>query len=191
MTNIINSVINIFKNTFKNKASNDLMEDLKNKLISMNTNDIDIFSLNNINTIGKVVEIYDGDTCKIIVVFNNGLYKFNCRLNGLDTPEMKPSLNKPNRDQEITNAHKCRNRLVQLSTDCECPINNILKKQDCQTLIDTNKKIIKIQCHEFDKYGRLLVTLYDNDNNKSINQILIDESYAKSYDGGTKEQFIY
>ena len=33
----------------------------------------------------KVVDIYDGDTCKIIVVYKNELMRFNCRLVGLDT----------------------------------------------------------------------------------------------------------
>ena len=32
-----------------------------------------------------------------------------------------------NRDIEIENAHKCRNRLLQLTTTCECQIDCILK----------------------------------------------------------------
>lgn len=174
-----------------NKLSNNIMEDLKNKIKNMITDDLELFTLNGIETYGKVVELYDGDTCKIIMIVNNTIQKFNCRLIGLDTPEMKPSLSKPNRDQEIINAHKCRNKLLQLSTDCNYDIDTIMKKQDCQNLLNTNKKIIKIKCHEFDKYGRLLVTLQADNLTKSINQILIDESYAKAYDGGTKEQFTY
>ena len=63
--------------------------------------DIPLMSLIGITTIGKVVEMYDGDTCKIVLMNNNKLEKYNCRLLGLDTPEMKPPLTKENRDIEI------------------------------------------------------------------------------------------
>ena len=154
--------------------------------------DIPLMSLNGITTIGKVVEMYDGDTCKIVLMNNNRLEKYNCRLLGLDTPEMKPPLTKENRDVEIFNAHKCRNRLLQLITSCSCNIDSIINKKDCVKLIDTNTKVIKVECYEFDKYGRLLVKLYsDNESVESVNQILVNENYAKSYDGGTKSLFTY
>ena len=55
---------------------------LRIELQNIKSDDINEFSLNNIKTIGKVVEIYDGDTCKIVLITNNMLYKFNCRLLG-------------------------------------------------------------------------------------------------------------
>ena len=168
------------------------MDNFIDELKNIKCKDIELFTLNNIKTIGKVVDVYDGDTCKIIFVYNNGLHKFTCRLIGIDTPEMKPSLKNTNRDCEILNAYKCRNRLVQLVSDCSCPIENTLNKKEFNTLIDCNTKIINILCHEFDKYGRLLVSLYNLDDmelKQSFNQILIDEQYAKSYTGGTKEKF--
>ena len=161
-------------------------------LQTIKNSDIPLMSLNGITTIGKVVEMYDGDTCKIVLLNNNKLEKYNCRLLGLDTPEMKPPLTKENRDVEIFNAHKCRNRLLQLITSCSCNIDSIINKKDCVKLIDTNTKVIKVECYEFDKYGRLLVKLYpDNESIESVNQILVNEKYAKSYDGGTKSQFNY
>lgn len=168
------------------------MDSIIDKLKNIKCNDIDLFTLNNLKTIGKVVDVYDGDTCKIILLYKNELHKFVCRLTGIDTPEMKPPLNNLNRDQEITNAYKCRNRLVQLISDCTCPIENTLSKKEFNILVNTNTKIINITCHEFDKYGRLLVSLYDIDDIEfiqSFNQTLIDEKYAKSYSGGTKEKF--
>lgn len=166
----------------------DNLNKIKTKLETINSEDIELFSLNNQTFLGKIVEIYDGDTCKIVLIINNNLEKFNCRLLGLDTPEMKPPLNKINRDIEILNAHKCRNRLLQLATSCECHIDSIIKKPQIKTLLKLNKKILTIKCHDFDKYGRLLVELIDNEN---INKLLIDEGYAKSYDGGTKDKFTY
>jgi endonuclease YncB( thermonuclease family) len=167
------------------------IEDVRKKLENVNNDDIELFSLNGQNLAGKVVEMYDGDTCKIVLLVNNSLQKFNCRLLGLDTPEMKPPLSKPNRDSEILNAHKCRNRLLQLTTSCACEIECVMKKPDVKTLLKLNKKIITIKCYEFDKYGRLLVELLSDDNSKTINQTLIDEGYAKAYDGGTKDVFTY
>ena len=139
------------KNIYKKRKYNLIMEELKNKLIIAKNDDFELYSFNGIETFGKIVEMYDGDTCKIILIINNQLQKINCRLLGLDTPEMKPVLTKINREEEIINAHKCRNRLLQLSTNCECQIDIIMKKPECKKLLDTNTKIIKVKCHEFDK----------------------------------------
>jgi endonuclease YncB( thermonuclease family) len=51
-------------------------------------------------------------------------------------------------------------------------------------------KILLIKCGEFDKYGRLLVEIYENNGELfSINNWLIENNYAKPYDGGTKEEW--
>ena len=56
------------------------------------------------------------------------------------------------------------------------------------------EKIIIIDCLEFDKYGRLLGNVFlENDNNDektieiSLSQLMIDNGFAKVYDGGHKE----
>ena len=46
-------------------------------------------TLENQIIMGKVVDIYDGDTCKIVMPFKNELYRWNCRLIGIDTPELR------------------------------------------------------------------------------------------------------
>jgi SNF2 family DNA or RNA helicase len=126
------------------------------------------------------------------LIIKNILYKFDCRLLGLDTPEMKPSLTKINRELEISNAYKSRNRLIQLSTTCTIDIDSTMKKQDCKKMLDSNTKIITVLCHEFDKYGRLLVSLYNNENDViSYNDILISEGFAKKYDGKHKDGFVF
>ena len=163
---------------------------LINELKNIKNENVKEFTLNNINTKGKIVEVYDGDTCKIALIINNVIQKFNCRLIGLDTPEIKPLLSLANRDDEIKAAYKSRNRFIQLCTSCTCNLDETIKKKECQQLIDSNNKIVNIKCHEFDKYGRLLVSIYnDTNDSKSVNAILIDEGFAKAYDGGTKEAF--
>ena len=171
---------------------------LEKQLENMKCDDIQEFSLNKITTIGKVVDVYDGDTCKIILIVKDVFYKFNCRLLGVDTPEMKPSLLKCDRDKEMVEAYQCRNKLIQLSTNCDISIKDTRKHKECKKWVnDTNTKIIKVVCHTFDKYGRLLVALYDNDETTttemlvSYNDVLLNEGFAKKYDGKHKEEFKY
>ena len=169
------------------------MEALKHKLTTLKNDDVKDYSLDGVKTWGKIVDMYDGDTCRIILVHNDILQKFECRLVGVDTPEMKPSLSKEHRDQEIINAHKCRNRLLQLVTNCHMPsLDVMMKKPECKKLLDTNTKLIMVKCGEFDKYGRLLVTIFSGEHDQvSANQQLVIENYAKSYDGGKKDVFTY
>ena len=164
---------------------------LVNDLINIKCDDINEFSLNNITTIGKIVDVYDGDTCKIVIIINNNLLKFSCRLIGLDAPEIKPLLTKNNRDFEILDAYKSRNKLIKLSTTCIIDLDSNLKKKECKLLLESNTKMITVVCHEFDKYGRLLVSLYDANDSISYNDILINEGFAKKYDGKHKDGFVY
>jgi len=188
--NKINTNITEAYGEINNTISNTIINsELEEKLSKCNMEDVPEFSLNGIKTLGKVVDIYDGDSCKIILLNGNVLMRFNCRLKFIDTPEMKPSKNKPNREIEIKNAIKCRNKLLQLTTSCYINLDDNLNKSQITKLMKLNNKVIKVQCHEFDKYGRLLVELIVND--KTANDILVEEGFAKSYNGGTKDVFIY
>ena len=52
--------------------------ELITKLKSITNDDIELFSLNNLTTQGKIVDIYDGDTCKIALILDNTIKKFTC-----------------------------------------------------------------------------------------------------------------
>ncbi len=159
------------------------------RLRSLTDNDIGEFSLEGRKTVGKVVDIYDADTCKIIFGLDNVIVKFNCRLSGIDTPELKPSRSKPDRELEKKAAQKARNRLIQLCTDCDCSLDKKFSRKSKKEFLSNNEKLVNIHCGEFDKYGRLLVEIFDINSDKSFNDMLIDESYANKYDGGKKEPF--
>jgi endonuclease YncB( thermonuclease family) len=153
--------------------------------------DIPEFSLCSLTLKGKVVEVYDGDTCKIVLPLHNVLYKFTCRLNGIDAPEMKPRKDKPNRDNEILLAKKARSELLKLIIPNNILFENIdIKKEDINVELEKNKKLIIVKCLEFDKYGRLLVELYPSidscESGESFNSILIKKNLSVSYDGGKK-----
>ena len=108
----------------------------------------------------KVVSVYDGDTIKVAFPLGGKMYIWNCRLIGVDTPELRTQNKK-----EKAFGYEVRDHLR----------NKILGK------------IVKISCGEFDKYGRLLIEVYLGDESKSVNQWLIDNKYAFAYDGVTKQ----
>ena len=49
------------------------------------------FSLENKTKLCKVVSVYDGDTCNVVFDHNGVINRWNVRMNGYDTPEMRPS----------------------------------------------------------------------------------------------------
>lgn len=149
--------------------------------------DVPEFSLCGQTLKGKVVEMYDADTCKIVLPLNNSFYKFTCRLNGIDTPEMKPKKEKPNRETEILWAKKARNELMRMVCPNGKTIDNLeAKKEDIVKDLEENRNLITIKCMEFDKYGRLLVEMFVDGTSDSLNKILVNKGMAVEYNGGTK-----
>jgi endonuclease YncB( thermonuclease family) len=120
--------------------------------------------------LGIPANIYDGDTLSIIFVYNGKPVKYRCRALGYDSPEMKPLLSKPNREAEKKLAYAAKDRFVELLT--KHPDKNIF-----------------IKCYEFDKYGRILVEIWNYVDKESINNIMINEGHGKPYEGGTKERW--
>tara|TARA_A100001015_G_scaffold164873_1_gene183306 strand:- start:53 stop:505 length:453 start_codon:yes stop_codon:yes gene_type:complete len=115
----------------------------------------------------KVLKVYDGDTIWITIRLNMKIYKIKTRLYGIDTPEIKPLKSMPNRDKEISKAKESKKFLEDLVLN----------------------KIIKIKCGNWDKYGRLLITIFINNNLCSeinLNDLMVEKGLAKKYFGGTK-----
>lgn len=136
------------------------------ELLGNATDDINLFSLNGKEFLAKVVNIYDGDTCRCVFMLNGEMVKFNCRMNGYDTPEIRPRLNVENRKEVINKAKEARDYLKDLVKD----------------------KLVYLKCGKFDKYGRLLADIYvgDGENKLWINKDMIDNKYGYEYDGGKK-----
>ena len=121
---------------------------------------IEELTLENMKIQGKVVSVYDGDTIKVVFPYLNRLFKWNCRLPGVDTPEL-------------------RTRNVN-----EKKYGYVVKEKLVEKILH---KIVEVECGEFDKYGRLLTKIYID--NECVNQWLIDNDYAFAYDGGTKQSW--
>lgn len=125
-------------------------------------NDAPLFSLEGQELKAKVVSVYDGDTIKCVFPLNDKLFKWNCRLSGVDTPELR-TRNK----NEKKFGYQVRDNLRE----------KILGK------------VITLKCGEFDKYGRLLATVKCDGDKCSVNDWLIENDYAFKYDGGTKKSW--
>ena len=144
------------------------------------TNDMPLFSFEGKHCYAKIVDVYDGDTFKACIHHNGKLIKINCRTLGYDSPEMKPRLNIKNREEHIHRAH--------------------LAKAYFKKVTNCDNSLVYLDCHKYDKYGRVLVTVYsyyilynfsrnrDNVDKKSVNNAMIKEGHGVPYDGGKKQE---
>ena len=140
---------------------NDLEEN-KNDLEEDILDQVDIpwLSFKGIFTRCKVCDVYDADTITIIIPFCNEVFRVKCRLSGIDSPEIRT------KDLEEKKAgYEARDWLRE----------RILNKK------------LWIDCDKFDKYGRLLGILYQDENKEeNINLQIIKEGHATFYDGKKK-----
>lgn len=145
-------------------------------------NSFPIFSLNGEYLLGKCVDVYDGDTVKIVMPLmidgeiTNKLFRWNCRINRVDTPEIRTK-NIKEKDYGKLVRDNLRNKIL--------------------------NRMVYVKCLDFDKYGRLLTEIYINEDynysniNKdncedkllNISNWLITNNYAKEYFGGTKTKW--
>lgn len=132
--------------------------------------DVDLFHLNGLECVCKVVRVYDADTVHCVFFINGKAFKFKVRLARIDTAE-KTALD-PAEQLWSTKAISRLNELI-------------------------DGKLMWLKCFKWDKYGRLLGELFplieiEGKNVKgkiSINQMLLDENLAYSYDGGERREF--
>jgi endonuclease YncB( thermonuclease family) len=155
------SIANIFKIRGTTKC-----DTIEEKTANIDTDSYKLFSWCNKTIIGKPCNVYDGDTLSICWFHDDNIVKYRCRCLGYDSPEMRPLKSIENRDEIKRLAVIAKERFIELLN------------QD---------QTITVDCKEFDKYGRVLVTIYNKTNgNKSLNQIMIDENHGYEYYGGTK-----
>jgi micrococcal nuclease len=109
----------------------------------------------------KIVDVYDGDTFYACFYYKDEFIKIKCRSEGYDCPEL--------RSNDVMIRKKANNSKLKF---CE--------------LIDYGKKhvLVDLQSSNFDKYGRLLVTIFYN--GKNVNDEMIKSGFAVKYNGGKK-----
>ena len=111
----------------------------------------------------EVVKVVDGDTIDVVIDLGFDLSKKErVRLAGIDTPE--------SRTRDLDEKKLGLEAKEYLSTNL------------------SNANQLMISTEKDGKYGRMLGTIYINDDIVSMNQQMIDKGYAWEYDGGTKEK---
>ena len=157
----------INKNNLNEKKTSFFDEDVE---LRKSDDKVQKFSFKGKSIKAKIVRVYDGDTFWCCFYLDNKIQKFNCRCLGYDSPEMKPK-NKPEEEKikEKAAAEIAKQKFIEYS-----------KSKD---------DLVILKCHEFDKYGRILVEVFVNEEIISVNQKMIDGGYGYPYDGGTKTDF--
>jgi len=150
----------------KDNTNCDIDIDIIRSLKNINKEDVTEYDLKNISGWCKVIDVYDGDTFKIIMPIDNIMKIINIRMYGIDTPELKSK-----NDDERKMA--------------------LLAKDELAKMI--NDKILWINIMKHDKYGGRYVGMIFDDKNKvdfdqSINKIMITKGLAYFYDGKTKKK---
>lgn len=126
------------------------------QLLNLQLKDLKPFDLNGYNTICKVLKIYDGDTFTIGFEYASKFYKTNVRVDGIDTPELHSKIKKET---------------------LLCRLGREFAKSRYLN------KLVNVEMKANDKYGRPVVILYDFDTGESINQLMIDNKFARVYGG--------
>lgn len=134
-----------------------------------------LFTLKNMKIKAKIVYVYDGDTVHIVFPMytlsgKKEERRFKCRLTGIDTPEIR------------TKNEEEKKRAIE--------IRDILHSK-------LFGKTCWVYCDDFDKYGRLLITIDTvglgktwKSNGKwcgTVNNWMLEMGYAYAYHGGTKQ----
>ena len=136
-------------------------------------------SINGLKSYGRLIDVYDGDTIKVILPAFGSYYKFTMRLNDIDTCEIR------SKDKILqNNAIKARDRLFELATN-----SKVNTKNDIKNLLESDVYLVWVECCNKDKYGRILANIYkdkDKDIAKSFSEILLEEKLAYKYEGKTK-----
>lgn len=124
------------------------------------------FSLTDRVMLGKVVSVYDGDTCRVnLFLAPNDLKQFTIRMMGYDSPELKT---------KNTTEKKC----------------GLIAKNTLNKLLED--RIVKLVCLEHDKYGRILANVFvklADGSDLNVNKYMMDNHFGYSYLGGTKTTF--
>lgn len=145
----------------------------RNELQNVSIDSTELFSLNGQTIIAKIIDVYDGDTVTVIFKVFGKYYKWKCRIMHIDTPEIKKKV-KPTNEEEKIKFEKEKKRAI--------IIRDIMREK----LLN---KIVTLECNKFEKYGRLLVEFNIPETNIKIHNWLIENNYAKPYEGKHKEDW--
>lgn len=132
------------------------------ELMSKTKTNTELLSLNGKSYTAKIVYIYDGDTMHVVFKEFGAFYRWNCRIMGVDTPELRTK-----NQEEKKMGYKVRDAIRE----------------------ELMNKIVTIHAFDFDKYGRLLIDVVMPEQDITLKDWLISKKYAYAYSGGTKQKW--
>ena len=133
--------------------------------------------------VAKVIDVYDADTVRIGTYVGDQIYQFVVRLEAIDSPEIRPR-NSPHACLERAAARAARTRLIELCLG-ETNLPHEPRKKT-RKRCGNSRALVRIVPRRMDKYGRVLATMYVDGDDRSVNDILLQEGYVHPYDGGSR-----
>jgi endonuclease YncB( thermonuclease family) len=144
-------------------------------------------SLTGENLLGYCIRAYDGDTCTLNIRSNFGDHQWRVRLLGFDAPEIKT------KDMtEKIHALACRDVLLELIEHKYCVVScqnfekygRLLGTIFIRTSILTKENVITESCQPLDKHN-------PSDGLLNVNEWMLAHTPCVPYDGGTKNKITY
>jgi endonuclease YncB( thermonuclease family) len=153
-----------------NNKDPDYACDIPDDMIDVTVYDVDKvkpFNFLNLKLRCYVSQVYDADTCTLIVPFYGKPFEVKCRLHGIDSAEIRTK-NLNEKQYAIYSRDYLRNMILD--------------------------KVVWVICGKMDKYGRLLGDIYTNKEDmlelkNGVSQHLINKNMAYPYSGKTKKSF--
>ena len=107
------------------------------------------FTLKDTSLPGRIVDIIDGDSIVVILPVFNNYYKYNIRIDGIDTCEIK--------------SHNIQNKNLALQARLEilCLVTNeqhtdiTITRNDIKQVLNDKVYIVYLNCKDFDKYVQI------------------------------------
>ena len=113
----------------------------------------------------KLVRVVDGDTADVMIDLGFDTWiKSRLRFKGVDTWEKR-------------------------TRDKEEKIKGLAATAFTQTYLELNEGQFTIQSYGKGKYGRVLAEIFIDGEEKSLNELLIENGHAYIYEGGKKQIF--
>jgi endonuclease YncB( thermonuclease family) len=118
--------------------------------------------------LAKVVDVYDGDTIRVVFVWRGEPTQWKVRMVGYDSPELRPPKNAPHREHIAAAGRAAREAL--------------------RERLSASKMMVNLECGQFDKYGRILatLTLVGAGGGGSVNEWMVSCGHGVPYFGGAR-----
>jgi endonuclease YncB( thermonuclease family) len=142
-------------------------------ITNIDINNIDFFGIKNMTFRAYVIDCYDGDTITCLINFRGKIYKQKIRMFGYDAPEMRPSTKILPDQRTIIKAKAVESKKY---------LESLIKNKWVHLEIPNSKE------HNEKYNGRELgIIKLNKDDEKTINNIMIENGHGYTYLGGAKK----